>query len=116
MNRLILAAVLALPTTPALAQVVTPCARDFAAQAQNITEPWEQNIRSFANGAVRIALMDTVEPAGTPFHLLVISPPRDELGSRQCRLISAAAGAGFAAMDLAGLAARYDPEIGRAHV
>lgn len=84
----------------------------FRASAENIPEPWEANSRSFANGAVRLALIDTVEPAAGAFHLMILSPPYDELGGRQCRLVGAGAGMGFAGLSFEGLSAAYDPARG----
>ena len=44
------------------AQTAFPC--DWQARADAIVEPWEENSKTFANGAVRVALLDTIEPAG----------------------------------------------------
>jgi hypothetical protein len=99
-----------LPLT-AQAQEVTPC--DWRASAAAVVEPWDENARTFANGAVRLALLDTIEPAAAAFHILVLSPPFDEVGGRQCRIISAdAAGSGFEATDFAALEADYEPSTG----
>lgn len=106
--RLLLPMLLAL-STPAAAQVVMPC--DWQAGAQNIVEPWEQNTRTFANGNVRLAFLDTIEPAAGYAYLMILSPPLDELGGRQCVVVGYD-WMGFAGMDFAGLAADYDPAIG----
>lgn len=106
---IILTAALALPHGLA-AQEVGEC--DWRASAANIAEPWEANTRSFANGAVRIAVMDTVEPAAAAFHLLILSPPYDELGLPQCRILSGIGGQGFATLSLEGMEAGYDPAVG----
>lgn len=95
---------------PALAQEVAEC--DWRSSAQAIVEPWEENTRLFANGAVRLALLDTVEPAAGAAHLLILSPPLNELGERQCRVVSFAEGVGYAAMYFSELEAGYDPAIG----
>ncbi|SDF71012.1 hypothetical protein SAMN04488117_106224 [Celeribacter baekdonensis] len=95
----------------AQAQEATPC--DWRASAASVVEPWDENARTFANGAVRLALLDTIEPAAAAFHVLVLSPPFDEVGGRQCRIISAdAAGSGFEAIDFAALEADYEPSTG----
>lgn len=92
-----------------MAQEVQPCdGGDYDA----IVEPWEQNARSFANGDVRIALLDRIEPAAGALQLLILSPPRDELGARQCRLLTYAGGQGFAALDFTAITAGYDPARG----
>ena len=95
---------------PALAQEVAEC--DWRAAAQMISEPWEDFSRSFANGAVRVAMLDAIEPAAGVLHLLVLSPPLDQLGGRQCRVVSLAGGIGFAGIDFAALEAGYDPARG----
>jgi hypothetical protein len=108
MKRLILLA--ALTASPLHAQSVEDC--DWRAEARNIAEPWEQNSKTFANGAVRIALLDTIEPAAVPFFLLVISPPIDEIGSPQCKIIGFGEAQGFAHIEFPTLDANYDPARG----
>lgn len=86
----------------------------YETRADAIPEPWESHTRTFANGAVRIAVLDTIEPAAAAFHLLVLSPPFDEVGGRQCRVVSFDAGAslGYSSLSLKGLVAGYDPALG----
>lgn len=96
--------------SPAGAQSVNEC--DWVASAWLLAEPWEENSRTFSNGAVRIALLDAIEPGAAPFHLLVLSPPYDELGARQCRVLSVAPGIGFSGVEFPSLQAWYDPETG----
>lgn len=93
------------------AQEVGRC-DDFRSSAQAIAEPWEQNTRLFANSEVRLAILDTIEPAAGAFHLLILSPPYDEVGGRQCAVVSAADTIGFAGLDLADMRAGYDPARG----
>ncbi len=95
---------------PAGAQTVSPC--DWRARADVLAEPWEKNSRTFSNGAVRVALLDMIEPAAAALHLLVLSPPEGPLGERQCRIVSLEGSRGFASLDLAKLRARYDPVVG----
>lgn len=83
-----------------------------ATRADTIVEPWADNTATYAGGEVRIALLDMVEPAAAALKLLVISPPRDELGLRQCRVIGTPGGLGFADMDFAARSASYDPQRG----
>ncbi len=104
------AAALALAPVMLPAQEVNICA--WQATGANIAEPWEQNSRSFAHGKVRIALLDTIEPAAASFYILVLSPPYDEAGGRQCVLVTADGGGGFGAVDFAALKARYDAAVG----
>ena len=62
---------------------------------------------------MRVAKLDTIEPAGAPVHLLILSPPMDESGMfRQCRVVSLAEGSGFWSMDFASRKAAYDPGRG----
>ncbi|QIR84152.1 hypothetical protein [Paracoccus sp. AK26] len=88
---------------------VTPCGD--GPRVDTIAEPWEQNTATYANGEVRLALLDMVEPAGGAWKLVVISPPRDELGLRQCRVIGAN-GIGFYGLDFASRRATYDSQQG----
>lgn len=104
-----LAILLAL-TAPAVAQEVGDC--DWKAGADVVAEPWDVNSRTFSNGAVRLALIDTIEPAALPFHLLVLSPPYDDVGARQCRVVSYQGGMGFYDIDFTALTANYDPAVG----
>jgi hypothetical protein len=99
-----------LSVSSAAAQEVSAC--DWRSSAENLPEPWERHTRSFANGDVRIAILDVVEPASAAFHLLVLSPPWAELGIRQCRIVSLGEGLGFFSATLAGMTARYDPASG----
>lgn len=101
--------------SPAAAQSVGDCG-DIVS-ARNLAEPWEQSSASYAEGAVRLAVIDTMEPAAAAVHLMVLSPPRNEIGDRQCRLVSlsqADGGApfGFFAIDFAARSASYDPSRG----
>ena len=95
---------------PAAAQVVQPC--DWQASAANLMEPWELNTRTFSNGRTRIAALDTVEPALGWAWLMVLSPPYDEIGARQCRVIGLAPSMGFAGLDFEAMASDYDPATG----
>ena len=95
--------------SPAPAQQVEDC--DWRASASVIAEPWEQNARSFANGDVRLALLDAGEPAIGGYHILVLSPPRGELGDRQCRIVSYRS-YGFGGVSFDGLTADYDAAQG----
>ncbi|NHF73629.1 hypothetical protein [Paracoccus xiamenensis] len=100
---------------PALAQSVGDCGH--LAAAAYIAEPWGQNTATFANGDVRVALIDTMEPAAAAVHLLVLSPPRDEIGERQCRFVSLSRSEGggpigFFDIDFAAHEAAYDPAQG----
>jgi hypothetical protein len=113
--RLVMTAVLALCAAPAWSESasVQPCGPDLPGHARSIAEPWEDNTMTFANGAVRVAILDTIEPAAGAFHLLVLSPPYDELGDRQCRIVSYGGDwLGFGGLSLERVEASYDPATG----
>lgn len=97
-------------TTGATAQSVSDC--DWQASAAALVEPWEDHTTTFANGDVRLAMLDTIEPAVGAFHLLILSPPYDELGIRQCKTVGLSDNTGFSGIMWEALASGYDPEIG----
>lgn len=101
---------LCLLAMPVTAQHVAEC--DWQSGARNIAEPWGDNTETFGNDDVRLALLDTIEPAAAAFHLLVLSPPYTEVGDRQCRVISFSEGYGFFGIYFAQLKASYDPKTG----
>ena len=43
---------------------------------------------------------------------MILSPPFDEFGARQCRVISADGSVGFAGLTLDAMTSAYDPSIG----
>lgn len=98
-------------TAPVMAQTANDCS-GWWASARNIPEPFEQHTRTYANGKIRVILLDTIEPALGAFHLMVIAPPYDELGSPNCAVISEREGSGFAGMYFAQIGASYDPASG----
>jgi hypothetical protein len=95
----------------ALAQDIGAC-DDYRTSVAMLAEPWEENTRIFADGTVRLALIDTFEPAAAAFHLVILSPPYDELGFGQCARVSGAEGSGFAGLDVAATEAEYDAAQG----
>lgn len=97
MRTAILAATLALLPLTVQGAELNPC--DWRASAEMIVEPWQENTAT--SDDIRIALIDTAEPAFAAFHLLVLSP--DEQGGRQCNLLSAQSDEGFAAIDFDGI-------------
>ena len=93
------------------AQTVTGC--DGRASPENIPEPWDETTRSFANGKVRVALVDTGSPAAGPFYLLVLLPSAIAgEGDRDCVLVGWTRSAGFVSLDFAGMEPSYDPATG----
>jgi len=112
MHRLTLALCLTLPLA-AQAQSISDC--DWVGNPANIAEPWEVNSRTFANGAIRVALLDTGgEPVCCSAHLLILAPSggQDAPVYRQCLVASAQPGSGFYSMDVPGISASYDPAKG----
>jgi hypothetical protein len=93
---------------PAYAVQVRDC--DYAADVRSIAEPWEKNTRSFYDGNVRVALLDTGgEPVCCSVHLLVLVPDKnDEMGGRFCKIVGDHDALGFAGIDFARLTTRYD--------
>ncbi|MFQ1701185.1 hypothetical protein ACJ5NV_11380 [Loktanella agnita] len=99
-----------LAATSVIAQDVQDC--DGWDSARNIAEPWEENTQTFSNGDVRLAVLDMAEPAAGPLYMMVLSPPFDEQGQPQCKVISRGEGVGWVQMVFADLRAGYDPATG----
>jgi hypothetical protein len=113
MKKLMMALALATATSPALAEAtISQCAGP--ARVDAIVEPWSKATRTFANGAIRLVLLDTIEPACCYAHLAILAPnPGDELGARQCVALSdGSEWTGFQSIDLAGAKSSYDPAKG----
>jgi hypothetical protein len=105
-----LVAALCLGPAVAAAQSVRDC-DTWEANARNLMMPPEVAIRSFAQGEVRVIGLDTLEPACCSAHLMVDFLVDDE-PFPLCALVSASDSMGFSGLDMAGLAARYDPAAG----
>jgi len=98
--------------TPVAAQSVHIC-DDWQSQIWNLVEPWEENSRTFAKGAVRVALIDTIEPAAAAYFLAVMYPAPDaQMGERVCQLVGHAPLAGFSGLDFQALRSEYKPNEG----
>ena len=96
----------------AAGQTVIPC-DGWQMSAENIAEPWEAYSRTFADGEVRIAVLDTIEPAAAALYLMVLTPPYDEVGGRHCGLVANGDGShGFGDMDFEALESQYDASRG----
>lgn len=102
---ILLSMLLAGPTLAAEVQECTPEIVDVG----HTPEPWETHSRSFANGAVRIAVLDSVALAVGAFYLLVSIDSDDPW--RQCHVV-ADQGSGFAALSLYAMQSAYDPASG----
>lgn len=111
----VLAAALCLPGA-ALGQIVQDCAASgYVVSPANLVEPWATHSRTYAEGAIRIAVLDTGgEPACCSAHLLVLYPAGGQDGPeyRACAVVSATKGLGFLWVDIPGTTASYDPVRG----
>jgi hypothetical protein len=110
MRSLALAAAMVLAAWPAGAAIVRDCDTGEA-RADNLMMPPAQSIRTFANGAVRLMWLDTIEPACCSSHLMVTLPAPEELGL-VCVLISRGEWMGYGGFDLPRAQATYDPATG----
>ena len=98
--------------SPALSAVVRDCDGTTEA-AFNIVEPWETSSRTFYQGRVRVAWLDTGgEPACCSAHLLVVFYSGESPEDFICRLVSDHDAAGFAGIDVKSLKSSYDPRRG----
>lgn len=109
--------VLTVSAAPAFSQSVGDCGEWTS--VRNLPEPWENSIATYADGKVRLAILDTLEPAAAAVHLMVLSPPLNELGERQCKTVSFSGPpdsegwpSGFMSVDFAGRQAAYNPQTG----
>ena len=83
----------ALAAMPLFAQQVQDCAAanapTYPQLASAIAEPWEANTRRFADGQVRLAVMDSHQAGLAAYWLLVLfSPSEEEADQLSCALIS----------------------------
>jgi hypothetical protein len=110
MKRFLTAVLFGLIAIPAAAQEVRLC--DELARVDAIGEPWASHTQTFAGNRVRLVVIDTLEPAAAAFQLVVLSPPFDEVGGRQCMMVGSSGTLGFGGMTLDGLDSNYDPAKG----
>ena len=102
-------AMTALTAAGAVAQTVQAC--DWRSNPAFIVEPWENHTKAFANGAIRVAHLDTHgEPVCCSTHLMILVP-HPEYG-RSCYTISDPNQTGWTWMEFSQLTARYDPGRG----
>ena len=99
--------------SPAVAQEIGTC-DDYRSSVAMLAEPWEENTKVFGEGEVRLAVIDTFEPAAGAFHLVILSPPYDEAGFGQCALVTSDTGTGFAGLNIAGITSTGDMATGLA--
>ena len=74
----------------------------------------EQNTRTFYNGQVRVAVVDTGgEPVCCSSYLVVIYPNvDDELGGRSCTMLSQGERSGWAGIDVKAIRTSYNATTG----
>jgi hypothetical protein len=96
--------------TPAFAEPAVGDCEGWQANARNVD--WTQPSPTYAEGAIRLVALDTVEPAAAAYHVLVLMTGAG--GAEQtCQLVSAELeGAGFAGLDLARAVSSYNPATG----
>ena len=100
---------------PANADVVRDC--DDRIGVEVIAEPWEEMSRSFANNAVRLAVLDYEEPASSSLILMVLYWKSSSDGipeGRICKFITAGNRFpdGWADIRFAEMSSDYDPDKG----
>ena len=105
-----LAVVIALLAAPLAAQSLRDC-DTYEANARNTYGPYDETIRSYANGDIRIIALDVGEPACCSYHLMVVHPLPDE-PFPGCTLVSLESNLGFSGLDMASAEASYDPSVG----
>jgi hypothetical protein len=109
---LILAVAAMLLTTTAQAAAVHDCGGSYGygGHLDSISH-LVGNVRSFAEGDIRVAHISTEEPAAAPEHLLIFVA--EEPIGLECYAVSAdAERAGFSSIDMDGLKATYDSNKG----
>lgn len=106
------AATICIVTGLAQAQNTRDC-DTFEANARNLIFPVAENIRSYANGAIRFIALDTGgEPACCSSHLMVLSPDPEYSAGQVCTLISNRDAFGFSDVDLSRARSSYDAAAG----
>jgi hypothetical protein len=106
-----LSASLLLATTPAMAADIRSC-EGFEVSASNLIFPVEENVRSFANGDIRVIGLDTGgEPVCCSSHVMVLLPSPEDPGDI-CVLVSAEGTNGWYSVSVGATKADYDAETG----
>lgn len=104
-----------LTTPPFAAPAVVHSCEASLDSIGNLVEP----VRSFANGAIRVAHISTSEPAAASEHLIIFVTAKDDEGgaegAAECFAVSAPRGSGyegFYSLDFAKMQASYDEQSG----
>lgn len=93
---------------PLQAAEVLPC-EGHIANARNVF--WDDPTRTFANGAIRLILLDIEEPACCSVHVMVLHPNGDD-PFLSCSLISRSEGYGWLKASLEHATSAYAPGEG----
>ncbi|MBT0959238.1 hypothetical protein IV417_17760 [Alphaproteobacteria bacterium KMM 3653] len=113
---LLLALLLAAPAisapSGAKAQEIADCRTDLPPDLNPRIDALSEASRPFANGEVRLAPVSTGPISSGPHYLVILSPPRDAQGLRQCKTLKFEGDKGFAALEFNALTADYDPAKG----
>ena len=116
MKSIILGVLLLLANSLAASAQATISECDWPANLRNIVEPWDKHTRTFANGNIRIAHVDTDgEPVCCSSYLAILAPSGSDvaLESRQCRLLTNGNQiSGFSWIRFQDITASYDAGLG----
>lgn len=94
---------------PAAAQSLSGC-DDWRSSVLTIAEPWDANTKTYAQGTVRLVIMDVGEPVMGSYRLLILTPPTaDNPDGRQCQVMSLDSDLGFAGLSFKGVTDSTDP-------
>ena len=108
-TQILTAAAACLIATSAASQSIQDC--DWVASAANLVEPWSETTQTYANGAIRVAFLDTGgEPACCSNHMLILSP-HPEYG-QACHVLSDRPGEGFSRVFVTDVETSYEPGKG----
>lgn len=103
-------ATLLLAASHATAEPAVGECQGWQANAANVD--WSQPSPTYADGAIRLVALDTVEPAAAAFHIMVLMLTAGA-SEQLCYLVSAGLeGHGFAGADLSRAVASYNPATG----
>lgn len=83
----------------------------FEANARNLSQPYEDAIRTYANGKIALMSLWLEEPACCGAHLLITYPEPGE-NWQTCRLLSNDGQLGYSNIELHNAEASYDPAEG----
>jgi hypothetical protein len=96
---------------PLAAQTMADC-DDWRSSAAGIAEPWESNTKVFADGSMRLAIMDVGEPVMGSYRLLILTTTTEEPIERLCTVMSFDGDLGFAGLSFDGASDSTDPQTG----